>query len=279
MVVYKITNLINNKIYIGLTTKPHLTRFKEHKQLSKRSNYAIHQAMRKYGVDNFKIDIIESCNSLEDLVIRESYWIKTLDSMNPKIGYNMINQEQNFKILSDDVKLKLSRSQIERISKLSDDEMKKIYMQTSIGKQGKLRDKKEIRYIGVYRTKHNRFCCEIAYLKKRYRRTFLSVEDAAIAYDKLALFLYGDKARLNFSENVDKYLQEDLILFVDWFLTDRIKRGKPAKFLYKYDDLILESKNNAKLNICKYNILNVHVPDLRFLYDGTINPNQIKVNE
>ena len=91
--IYKITNNINNKIYIGQTIKKRPTdRFSQHKYIarhlnSEKSNSYLHKAMNKYGVDNFTFEIIEQIeNNL--LNEREKYWIAYYDCMVPK-GYNL----------------------------------------------------------------------------------------------------------------------------------------------------------------------------------------------
>lgn len=81
MYVYKTTNLINNKIYIGV-----------HK--SKRKKYLgsgkiLKQAIKKYGKENFKCEIIEYCESEDEMFSREKYWIKEYNSQNTDIGYNL----------------------------------------------------------------------------------------------------------------------------------------------------------------------------------------------
>lgn len=61
--IYCITNLINNKRYIGKTTKDPKERFKEHcidsykKRCNKRPLY---DSMNKYGIENFKLEILEN---------------------------------------------------------------------------------------------------------------------------------------------------------------------------------------------------------------------------
>ena len=89
--IYKITNLVNQKCYIGQTTKPLKERWKKHQKDATTKNrrcydYPLYRAIRKYGIDNFTIEIIEECDILL-LNEREIYWIKEFNSMSKK-GYN-----------------------------------------------------------------------------------------------------------------------------------------------------------------------------------------------
>lgn len=86
--IYQITNLLNNKIYIGKTLRTVEERWNEHcKEYLKPRNEKrpLYAAMRKYGVKNFKIEILEE---VSDAVVndRETYWIEILGSF--KYGYN-----------------------------------------------------------------------------------------------------------------------------------------------------------------------------------------------
>lgn len=83
-VIYKITNLINGKIYIGQTTKDVKIRFRQH---CSKLVTAISKAIKKHGKENFTIEIIDSSDNLNDLNTKECYWIKLLNSRLP-IGYN-----------------------------------------------------------------------------------------------------------------------------------------------------------------------------------------------
>lgn len=73
--IYKITNDINNKVYVGKTDFSIEKRFKEHcndafkKTKEKRPLYS---AMRKYGIEHFHIELIEECDNPEE---REVFWI------------------------------------------------------------------------------------------------------------------------------------------------------------------------------------------------------------
>lgn len=69
--IYKITNSINGKIYIGKTYKTIEQRFKEHFKDSKRyKNRPLYRAINKYGIESFKIEVIEKTNTPEE---REKY--------------------------------------------------------------------------------------------------------------------------------------------------------------------------------------------------------------
>lgn len=85
--IYKITNLINNKCYIGKTDIHTIQeRFKEHIKDSKRyTDRPLYRAFNKYGIENFTIEEIEKCD-IKDSCNREKYWIEYYGSF--KNGYN-----------------------------------------------------------------------------------------------------------------------------------------------------------------------------------------------
>ena len=86
--IYKITNTINGKFYIGQTIQNVKERFYQHcaTKCSKAvSNMAIHRAIKKYGKSNFTVEVIEEIDST-NLNDRERYWIKYYNSYNN--GYN-----------------------------------------------------------------------------------------------------------------------------------------------------------------------------------------------
>lgn len=93
MVVYKITNKINNKCYIG-STNNFERRMKEHidnstNQNSQLYSYPLYCAFRKYGVDNFTFEIIEDGILLANIADRELYFINKFNSLaNGGHGYN-----------------------------------------------------------------------------------------------------------------------------------------------------------------------------------------------
>lgn len=86
--IYKITNKVNGKSYIGQTIQSVKERFYQHcatKCSQAILNMVIHKAITKYGKSNFTIEVIEEVESA-NLNDRERYWIKYYDSYNN--GYN-----------------------------------------------------------------------------------------------------------------------------------------------------------------------------------------------
>lgn len=93
MFIYKITNLINGKCYIGQTTRSVEERVKG--SFSYKGCTFLKKAFDKYGFDNFKIETLEECGSVEELNFLEQYYIKHFDSTNKKIGYNICTGGQS----------------------------------------------------------------------------------------------------------------------------------------------------------------------------------------
>lgn len=87
MLIYKIQNKINGKIYIGLTTadKPN-RRWIYHRRDRKRDTHLpLYKAFNKYGVDNFIFEIIhDGITNKEELTNLEKYYIKLYESTNSK---------------------------------------------------------------------------------------------------------------------------------------------------------------------------------------------------
>ena len=105
--VYLIENKINNHKYIGQTTQGYLNRFKQHVQETQYGDTsALHNAIRKWGEDNFKVEVIETCD-LDQLDEREIYWISFYNTYKSKDHYNMTSGGEGY-LLSDEIKNKIS---------------------------------------------------------------------------------------------------------------------------------------------------------------------------
>lgn len=104
-VVYKITNTVNGKIYIGQTTRSVEQRFKEHLN----EETYIGNSMRKHGIKKFTIEVIAECETPEELNACEIAKIDEYDCMAPK-GYNLTTGVYNgspSKQTKDQIALKL----------------------------------------------------------------------------------------------------------------------------------------------------------------------------
>lgn len=89
--IYKITNKIDGKIYIGQTTKTPQQRFLMHVSSARSGlNTRFAEAIRTYGPDAFTVEILEITKK-SSLDTREIHWISKLKSYEPDIGYNRTN--------------------------------------------------------------------------------------------------------------------------------------------------------------------------------------------
>ena len=94
MIIYKITNIKNNKTYIGQTTKTFNQRYNskgvgvERVLNTDKANTHLINSIKKYGVNNFDVSIIDWGDSVEELNRKEQFWIQHYQSNNAKYGYN-----------------------------------------------------------------------------------------------------------------------------------------------------------------------------------------------
>ena len=97
-IIYKITNKVNNKSYIGQTR--YTLQFRWNQHLHKKDNTYFHNAISKYGKDNFSLEILEECD-VEKLNDREIFYIAKFDTFNN--GYNLtIGGDGNRRLTLDD---------------------------------------------------------------------------------------------------------------------------------------------------------------------------------
>lgn len=90
MLVYKITNIVNNKLYIGVTVRTLHNRWIRHKSSATTGSMSpIHRAIRKYGDDKFIIEELCTVNTITELKDKECELIALFKTYgNPTVGYN-----------------------------------------------------------------------------------------------------------------------------------------------------------------------------------------------
>lgn len=189
MLIYKITNLVNGKIYIGLTTQTLGERWTNHKNASNSCEYYIARAIRKHGRKNFKIEQIDKAYSEKEMKSKEKYWIAKYQSNNKKIGYNLTSGGEHT-VLNKSVIISMVGSRITNSSK---------------------------NYAGVYWSEERKSWFAEAKFNKIGKRIrgFQTELDAAIARDVLVCRQWKDsnedfKPLLNFPENYEKYLNGEI---------------------------------------------------------------------
>lgn len=127
MIIYKITNKINGKVYIGQTIYTLARRKANHIKCAKNGvDRHLYNAMRKYGIENFEFEEIDRADNIDDLNYLETYYIIQYDSV--RKGYNMCYGGDSNVMFSDIVYQKhLERVRSEEIrNKVSEGMKKKI---------------------------------------------------------------------------------------------------------------------------------------------------------
>jgi group I intron endonuclease len=92
--IYKFTNRVNGKVYIGQSRNIYL-RYKEHR---KDQNSGMSIAIKKYGIESFNFEVIERVDDLTNLNEREQYWLDYYQAFRRSRGYNRAKLVTNFKL-------------------------------------------------------------------------------------------------------------------------------------------------------------------------------------
>lgn len=174
--IYKITNKINNKIYIGFTSKTIEERFQEHvnSAIYHKDKIYFHNAIRKYGKESFLLEKIdESLDRNYALNVLEPKYIKEYKSNNKKYGYNLTNGGEGASF-TEEIRKKLSENKKEkyRLGILKNNNKGKKYDEIF----GEVRSK-EIRY----KIKKNHYNCNGSnnsfYGKKHKKETIKLIKE------------------------------------------------------------------------------------------------------
>lgn len=216
MVIYRTTNLVNGKYYIG-KQKKYTDRYLG-------SGIALKFAIKKYGKENFKKEILEVCNTEDELQNKELEWLDKLNAVKNKQCYNLVretspnihrsyNDVEYRKKLSQSVKIAMNRPEVHAkivcnnsgknnpmYGKTRTDDFKKMVSQIHKGKQlsGQTKDRISKSHIGIKATGETREKMRKSQLK---RWNTIRIE---VNWEKRRVF----DNRASFMKFIHKYNQE-----------------------------------------------------------------------
>lgn len=141
MIIYKFTNKVNGKVYIGQTIHTLDKRVKNHLKESKQdTNRPILNAIKKYGIEQFDIEVIDCASTQEELDTKEIEWIKKLDCVSPN-GYNVLGGGQ------------FNKTSTEEFSKSISEGLKNSKKWNQIKNSEEYKNKMQVRFIGYNKGK------------------------------------------------------------------------------------------------------------------------------
>lgn len=141
MHIYKMTNTINDKVYIGqsINVKSRFIRHKYELRNNKHINSHLQNSFKFYGENSFTSEIIDEATSLKELNIKEKYWIEYYKSNDPKFGYNMTSGGHKDFIITEETRKKMSNShrgkKYNRICKQFSEETKQKMSESAKGRK------------------------------------------------------------------------------------------------------------------------------------------------
>lgn len=174
-IIYKITNLINGKIYIGKTCD-YSNRMSGHKS---GKSQIIGKAIQKYGKDNFTFEKIHFTETYEELEYWENYYIDLYNSLLPN-GYNVIKTDGKNVIIHKETIKKFLLKNLDR----------------------------KYNYRGVFKNNHI-YYCKMTHKGIHYSKSCPTLEEAAQLYDMLLIHFYGADCVVNFPDKLEEYLESD----------------------------------------------------------------------
>lgn len=187
-VVYKLTNKVTGKSYIG-KTRDLPARIRKHK-VDTHCVY-LHNSIVKHGIDNFEVEILAENLTEPEAFRLEEKFILEFKTLKP-FGYNLLEK--------DGIERRLSKESLEKLAK------------SLQGRSDLVKIKSK--FIGVRRRRGTRLIeVRIRYGGTRYQRYFSDEITAAEAYDKMAVYFYGIGAKVNFIDNMEQYVNSDLKAF------------------------------------------------------------------
>ena len=275
MQIYKITNLINKKFYIGKDTSSDSNYFG--------SGLLIKRAIEKYGLKNFQKEIIDETDNYEELSLKEKYWINNFNSTNLKTGYNISIGGDGGDTLSNHPNLDLIKEKISNGSIVKGKTYEEVFGEEKAKKyKEKLKEKMNLSILSeksrqnsklffdtkreelikrcqfireeIKNGKLDNYTEELKLIKKRVADNFLKNSDGFYNFFGEELkFIFG-KLKINENnefEKINKWILEkdtkSIIIYMKK-LPKRIFKTRENFYEYIGEELKLLVKNELKLN-------------------------------
>lgn len=211
--IYKITNNINHKFYIGKREK---SVFDENYWGSGKH---IKNSILKYGINNFSREIVEWCKNREELNNREKYWIEVLNSRDPNIGYNIAAGGDGVGIPhTEEWKIKHSGSGNGRFGKEVSQETRNKISKANKGKKRTKEFKEKVSQSLKGKKKPEGFGQKISVIQKNRKRTKKELENVK------------NGAKIGAQKRIGKHIYNNGIIEKrfsdDEFIPDNFVRGR-----------------------------------------------------
>lgn len=222
-IIYAIVNTKTQQYYIGQTINSFRHRYSGGRWYEISGNQHLKNSFEKHGKECFKIYILEKDRNSSDLNALEEDYIKLFNSTNPCYGFNKDSGGAS-KLASQETKEKLARHRIGAYAP---------------------NNKKVSKYLGVkFQTSAQKFAVSFDNSKLKKVKLYESELEAAIARDKVALYLYGDNnCVLNFPDRREEYLQLNLEDEFKSFMSPKKREGYENKIALPDKDKLQKMLN------------------------------------
>jgi len=215
--IYCITNLINNKKYIGQSINID-NRWKDHKKLlnnNKHYNKHLQKSWITYGKDNFKFEILSNINRKDQLILNilECFYISFYKTLNKEYGYNMKEGGTNGG-LTEEAKLKISLSKLgkPRSEKVKDN-LRRIKKGNKIwlGRSHTEKSKEKMRKTKLGKKASEETKTKMSILRKGKKFTKEHKDKMSIAQLGEKNHMYGKRGNLNVNSKKVLYIETNIV--------------------------------------------------------------------